>query len=66
MMGMCLTTMCMAEVPVFLFTGRLLRWLGVNAVLHMVLGVYILRLVLYVLLPWAGTPWAILPVNPNL
>lgn len=63
-MGLCLTVMCAAELPIFFFIGRLLSWLGVNIALHMVLGVYILRLVLYYLLPWAGTPWAVLPVSP--
>ena len=31
--------------------------------LHIVLWTYFVRMLLYALLPWFGTPWAVLPVE---
>jgi hypothetical protein len=51
-MGLTITVTCVAEVPVFFFTGCLLEAVGVHAVLHGVLAVYILRLAYYSVLQY--------------
>ncbi len=51
-MGLTITITCVAEVPVFFFTGWLLEAVGVHAVLHGVLAVYILRLAYYSVLQY--------------
>ena len=50
LMGLTITITCVAEVPVFFFTGWLLEAVGVKVVLHGVLAVYILRLLYYSIL----------------
>ena len=50
LMGLTITITCVAEVPVFFFTGWLLEAVGVKIVLHGVLAVYILRLLYYSIL----------------
>lgn len=50
LMGLTITITCVAEVPVFFFTGWLLEAVGVNVVLHGVLAVYILLLSYYSIL----------------
>ena len=51
-MGLTITITCVAEVPVFFFTGWLLEAVGVNIMLHGVLAVYILRLSYYSILQY--------------
>ena len=46
-MGLCIFTMCLAEAPIFHFTESLFALIPVPIVLHIVLGVYVLRLFLY-------------------
>ena len=46
-MGLCIATMCLAEAPIFHYTEALFAIIPVPLVLHAVLGVYILRLLLY-------------------
>ncbi|KAK9832540.1 hypothetical protein WJX81_007525 [Elliptochloris bilobata] len=63
LMGLTITITCIAEVPVFFFTGWLLEAVGVKVVLHGVLAVYILRLGYYSILEHLVTPWAVLPIE---
>ena len=49
-MGLTISITCVAEVPVFHFTGWLLEAVGVKIVLHGVLAVYVLRLLYYSIL----------------
>ena len=46
-MGLCIATTCLAEAPIFHYTEALFAIVPVPVVLHIVLGVYILRLLLY-------------------
>ena len=46
-MGLCIFTMCVAEAPIFHYTESLFAIIPVPVVLHIVLGVYVLRLLLY-------------------
>ena len=62
-MGLCLTTMCAAEAPVFHFSGPLFDAVGLPVVLHAVMGAYVLRLCLYASLSFIGSPWAVLPIE---
>lgn len=62
-MGLSLTVTCAAEIPAFHFQGKLLALTGVSGMLHLVLGVFALRLACYFMLPWWGSPWAVLPVE---
>ena len=55
--------LCGVAVPVFFFTGALVRRLGVDGVLNLVLAALILRMSCYVGLPYLNTPWAVLPVE---
>ena len=50
LMGLTISVTCIAEVPVFHYTGWLLDAVGVKIVLHGVLAVYILRLLYYSIL----------------
>ena len=47
LMGLCIAVMCAAEVPIFHYTEDLFRVIPVPVALHVVLGIYILRLLLY-------------------
>ena len=62
-MGLTITFTCLSEIPVFACTGWLLRTFGVDPVLHIVLGVFILRFLLYTWLPAWHNPWLVLPVE---
>lgn len=44
LMGLSLTINTVVEVPVFLFSGQILRWLGTPGVYHTVMAAYTLRL----------------------
>ncbi|KAG1659725.1 hypothetical protein FOA52_012265 [Chlamydomonas sp. UWO 241] len=64
LLGLTLTVTCIAEVPVF----RLLTWMmaklgGPDALLDVCLATYILRMLLYSLLPHFGSPWWVLPIE---
>ena len=62
-MGLCIATMCAAEVPLFHFAGPIFNFVGLPQTLHIVMGVYILRLCAYGSLSVFGTPWAVLPIE---
>lgn len=51
------------EVPAFTLQGAVLRRVSPEALLNLALAATALRLALYGLLPLAGTPWAVLPVE---
>ncbi|KAK9815868.1 hypothetical protein WJX72_010994 [[Myrmecia] bisecta] len=63
LMGLTITFACIAEIPVFQCTGWLLRTLGVNPTLHLVLCIFVVRMLCYSLLPHAASPWMVLPVE---
>ena len=63
LMGLSLTVTCAAEIPAFYAQGALLKRVAAGALLHWVVAAYALRLGLYGLLPIAGSPWAVLPVE---
>jgi len=54
LMGATLAVTCAAEVPAFRLQPRLLRAIGVRAVLRLVAAAYVLRTALYALLPAAA------------
>ena len=62
-MGLCLFAMTATEAPLFHFAGRVFDYVGLELTLHVVLGVYILRLCAYGSLGLVGTPWAVLPIE---
>lgn len=57
------STCSRAQVPSFALQGRLLEAVGTDGMLHIVLAAYVLRMLCYSLLPLAGSPWAVLPVE---
>lgn len=64
LLGLSLTVTCIAEVPVF----RMLSWLmcrlgGPDALIDLCLGAYVLRMLLYALLPRLGSPWWVLLIE---
>ena len=62
-MGLTITFTCASEIPIFACTGWLLRTFGVDPVLHVVLGVFVLRFLLYTYLPAWNNPWLVLPIE---
>ena len=62
-MGLTITFTCASEIPIFACTGWLLRTFGVDPVLHIVLGTFILRFLLYTWLPAWNNPWLVLPIE---
>ncbi|MEW5303289.1 MAG: hypothetical protein WDW36_005995 [Sanguina aurantia] len=63
LMGVTLTVTCSLEIPFFYVQGYLLGKFKADTVMDMVLFAYVLRLSCYALLPWWGSPWAVLPVE---
>ena len=64
LMGYTLFAMCVAEVPVFFYTGALLKRVGIDVVLHVVLGCLVLRSLAYTAMPrfvgaWFAAPAAV-------
>jgi hypothetical protein len=51
------------EVPAFTLQGAVLQRVSPEALLNLALAATALRLALYGLLPLAGNPWAVLPVE---
>lgn len=51
------------EVPAFTLQGAVLRRVSPEALLNLALAATAVRLALYGLLPLAGTPWAVLPIE---
>jgi hypothetical protein len=52
-----------AEIPAFHYQGLLLKYIDLSSMLHVVQLAYVLRLALYAMLPWAGSPAWVLPVE---
>lgn len=49
LMGLCLSSNCAAEVPVFYFSGQIINWLGsVERAFNLAMAAYVLRLSCYV------------------
>ena len=59
-MGLSLTVTCVAEVPVFQFSGLILRKCGLMGTLCLSLFCYAIRFLLYSIL---NNPWAVLPIE---
>ena len=47
LLGLCLAVNCNAEVPVFYYSGALIKRLGVELALNLAMGAYCVRLVAY-------------------
>lgn len=63
LMGLTITVDCIAEFPAFWFKEWFFKYISVDTMLHMSVLGYALRLALYALLPYFGTPWAVLPIQ---
>jgi hypothetical protein len=63
LMGYTLFAMCVAEVPVFFYTGALLKRVGIDVVMHVVLGCLVLRSLAYTAMPRFVGPWFAAPVR---
>lgn len=62
--GMCLLVTCVAEVPVFHYSGGFLRRFGHSAMLMAALVAYTLRILWYsYVVPAAGDAWWVLPAE---
>jgi hypothetical protein len=62
-MGACLAAICCIELPIFLYSGPILRLLGYQGSLHVALGAFCLRLAFYAVLDVMPTLWMIVPVE---
>jgi len=62
-LGVIMTCMCLGEIPVFFFAGRLIDRLGCVGVIHLAMLSYVVRLLLYYFLQWAPSVWLVLPVE---
>lgn len=63
LMGFAIAVSVTTEVPAFMLQGAVLKRVSPEALLNMALAATALRLSLYGLLPLAGNPWAVLPVE---
>lgn len=63
LMGVALAVSIVTEVPAFTLQGAVLQRVSPEALLNLALAATAVRLTLYGLLPLAGTPWAVLPVE---
>ncbi|GAB4815579.1 hypothetical protein N2152v2_002625 [Parachlorella kessleri] len=63
LLGLCLSFNCLAEVPVFYYSGPLLEWLGVERAFTLAMCGYVLRLCAYIALPLFPSVWWVLPVE---
>ena len=62
-LGVIMTCMCLGEIPVFFFAGRLIDRLGCVGVIHLAMLSYVVRLLLYFFLQWTPSVWLVLPVE---
>jgi PPP family 3-phenylpropionic acid transporter len=60
LMGWSLTVATLSEMPVFFFSGWLLRKMGARGLLLLALSAYVVRMLAYTLLP---PVWLVLPIN---
>lgn len=63
LLGSCLAVVCSAEIPVFAFSGHILRALGYHGALQAALAAYCMRLLAYSCLPLMPSLWMVLPVE---
>lgn len=62
-MGLSLTITCVSEVPAFHYQGAVLQRISLHTMIHIVLWTYAIRMCCYALLPYVGSPWAVLPIE---
>ena len=60
LMGLTLTVTCISEIPVFFFSGHLIRFFGHNNVLYITLLCYAVRFMGYSFL---RNPWVVVPLE---
>lgn len=58
--GLSLTMNCIAEVPIFLHSQRIIQKIGILRCLEISTAAYCLRMVSYILLPTSKTVWVVL------
>jgi predicted MFS family arabinose efflux permease len=63
-MGLSITVTCLAEVPVFHFSGSIIKRLGVCGSADLVLAAFVVRLVAYSTMSTWPTVWLVLAVEP--
>jgi MFS family permease len=63
LMGLTLTVNCAAEVPVFFFSGSILRRATHLTLINLAMAAYVVRLTCYALMPLYPTLWLVLPVE---
>jgi MFS family permease len=63
LLGLCLAMNCVGEVPLFYYSGALIKKLGVTMSFNLAMAAYVIRLGAYALLPWYPTLWIVLPVE---
>lgn len=63
LMGACLAVICAIELPVFLYSGHILAFLGYNGSLGTALAAFCLRLTAYSTIHLAPSVWYVVPVE---
>ncbi|KAF8066198.1 MFSD6 [Scenedesmus sp. PABB004] len=63
LMGLSITVDCIAEFPAFHYQKEILRFISLDALIHISVITYSVRLACYALLPLWGSPWTVLPVQ---
>lgn len=63
-MGLSITATCVAEVPVFHFSGSIIKRLGISGSADLVLAAFVVRLVAYSTMSTWPTVWLVLAVEP--
>ena len=63
LLGLTMTIACLAEVPIFLIQGPMIRKLGCAALLDLCCATYVLRMFFYAALPFLSTPFFVLPIE---
>jgi hypothetical protein len=63
LMGACLTVICAIELPVFMFSGRILSALGYEGSIRTALAAFCLRLAAYSYINLVPSVWIVVPVE---
>jgi MFS family permease len=63
LLGLCLLVNCVGEVPLFYYSGAIIKKMGVTMSFNLAMAAYVIRLGAYALLPWYPTLWIVLPVE---
>jgi len=63
LMGLTLTATCLAEVPIMFFSDQIIRAVGTDGCIHLVMAAFVLRLLAHSSLALWPTTWLILPVE---